>query len=126
VNEEPKVFISYILQFSGGSALNRGMVIMKGIGEYGTNGIEGTDGIPLEVSVISVCSLFSLRPGILSPTVKCGGHQFSSPWIFRKPTPETSGPGVQVTIAVLLKVFSAVIVPQNLTAASRISIRAIE
>jgi hypothetical protein len=36
-----------IARIDGGSALNRGMAIMKGIRECGTNGKDGKNGIPL-------------------------------------------------------------------------------
>jgi hypothetical protein len=55
------------------------MTIMKGISEYGTNGKDGTDGISLEFSthsVISVCSVFSLRPGMSLTTVKWRAADF--------------------------------------------------
>jgi hypothetical protein len=56
-----------IAGIDGGSALNRGMAIMKGIRECGTNGNDGKNGIPLGFpvcSIISVCSVFSLKLGI--------------------------------------------------------------
>jgi hypothetical protein len=51
------------------------MAIMKGIREYGTNGKDGKNGISLGFSVcsvLSVCSVFSIRLGIALATVKCG------------------------------------------------------